>query len=361
MKYTVMAIVLTAAIAGCASQATLDALQVQDPTVLENGLMASQSEAAGAATDAWVVEYPGSVSGALLENEQRRLQALGAQQHGYFGAKAQCWIDAAREERAQYNQWGYVDEAAKQADRLIGALEARGQLSADNPKLRTVSTVRPDLWRKLLAAKAAPGFAICPKAQELVACSEVALMHAGHEAWTRSFDASARRSAEVEQKAAMLPGMLNACQPPQAPPYLPPKITLPTDMLFQFDRGDLAGMLEQGRESIATLAREIVAAGDVTAIRVEGYTDRLGSDRYNDRLSQQRAETVAAYLREQGVAGVPMSAYGRGKSNPLVQCSEREREGLIACLAPDRRVELSISRRDRAQPGAAPQGVPAGR
>lgn len=361
MKYTVMAIALTLAIAGCASQATLDALQVQDPTALENGLSASQSAQAGAVTETWVVAYPGSVSGARLDNAQRRLQALGAQQHGYFGAKAQCWLYAAREEQAQYNQWGFVDEAAQQADQLIGALEGQRQPGADNPKLRTVSTVRPDLWRKLLAAKASPGFAVCPQAQALVACSEVALMHAGHEAWTRLFDASALRAAEVEQKMAALPAMLNACQPPKAVPYVPPKITLPTDMLFQFDRGDLAGMLAQGRESLATLAREIVAVGDVAAIRVEGYTDRLGGDRYNERLSQQRADTVAGYLRGQGVAGVAMSAYGRGKSNPLVQCSERDREALIACLEPDRRVELSISRSDRAQPRAQPQRVPPGR
>ncbi|HKT95775.1 MAG TPA: OmpA family protein [Paraburkholderia sp.] len=344
MKYIVMVIALSAAIAGCTSQATLDALQVQDPTALENGLMVSQSTVAGAATDAWVSAYPGSAGAALLDDEQRRLQALDAQQHGYFGAKARCWLSAAREERAQRNHWGFVDEAAKEADHLIGALEGRRQPSADNPKLRTVSTVRPDLWQKLLAAKTAPGFTACPKAQEQVACSEVALMHAGHEAWTRSFDASALRVAKVEQMTAVLPGVLNACQPPKAEPRLAPKITLPTDMLFEFDRGDLAGMLPQGRESVATLAREIVAAGDVTAIRVEGYTDRLGGDRYNDRLSQQRAETVIGYLREQGVTGLGMGAYGRGKSNPLVQCNDRNREALVACLAPDRRVELSISR-----------------
>ncbi|WP_322063248.1 OmpA family protein [Paraburkholderia sp. J63] len=270
MKYTVMAIALTLAIAGCASQATLDALQVQDPTALENGPGASQSAQAGAVTETWVVAYPGSVSGARLDNAQRRLQALGAQQHGYFGAKAQCWLYAAREEQAQYNQWGFVDEATQQAEQLIGALEGQRQPGADNPKLRTVSTVRPDLWRKLLAAKASAGFAACPQAHALVACSEVALMHAGHEAWTRLFDASALRAAEVEQQMAALPAMLNACQPPKAVPYVPPKITLPTDMLFQFDRGDLAGMLAQGRESLATLAREIVAVGDVAAIRVEG-------------------------------------------------------------------------------------------
>ncbi len=347
MKTIAMAIAASAVLAGCASQATRDSLQVQDPTVLEDGLRTSQSEQAGAATDAWVATYPGSIGRAQLDDEQRRLQALGPKQAGYFGAKAQCWIYAAREEHTQYNHWGFVEEAARQADQLIGALEGRGQASVENPKLRTAAIVRPDLWQRLLAAKSSPVFASCQPAQERVACAEVELMHAGHEAWTRSFDASAQRVDEVQRKVAELPAVLNACQPPpriEPPPSLPNNITLPTDTLFRFDRGDLNGLLPQGRASLDTLARDIAESGDVTAIRAEGYTDRLGSDSYNQRLSRQRAETVAAYLRDRGAASVAVSAVGRGKANPLVQCNERNREALIACLAPNRRVEISLAR-----------------
>ncbi|WP_234775098.1 OmpA family protein [Paraburkholderia tropica] len=354
MKIIAMAIAASAVLAGCASQATRDSLQIQDPTVLEEGLRASQSEQAGAATDAWVGAYPASVGRAQLDDEQHRLQALGAKQAGYFGAKAQCWIYAAREEHAQYNHWGFVEEAAHQADQLIGALEGRGQASVENPKLRTAAIVRPDLWQRLMAAKSSPAFASCQPAQERVACAEVELTHAGHEAWTHSFDASAQRVAEVQQKIADLPAVLNACQPPRKePPPLPSSITLPTDTLFRFDRGDLNGLLPQGRASLDALARDLAAAGDVTAVRTEGYTDRLGSDSYNMRLSRQRAETVAGYLRERREANIAMSAVGRGKANPVVQCNERDREALIACLAPNRRVELSIARKSSGAQAAA--------
>lgn len=356
MKYSTMAIALTVALAGCASQATRETLQVQDPTVLENGFSASQNAAAGAVTDAWNDMHPDRVGSAQLDGEQERLQALGAKQQNYFGAKAQCWIYAAREERNQYNEWGFVEEASHQAEQLIGGLEGHGALSAANPALRTATIVRPDLWRRLEAAKTSPAFGACPRAQRIVACSEVALIHAGHEAWSRLFEASQLRVAEVAQQIGTLDGALDACTPPSPPPVIPARITLPSDTLFQFDRGDIGGLLQQGRASLGALARDIVAAGDITAIRAEGYTDRLGSERYNRDLSKRRAQTVVDYLRSQGVTNVQMSAAGRGSESPVTQCSERtsDRAALIACLAPDRRVELSVSRASSNAVGTLP-------
>lgn len=347
MKYSTMAMLLAMALAGCASQATREKLQVQDPTVLENGVATSQNMPAGAMTEAWREAHPARVSGAQLDEEQQRLQALGAKQHTYFGEKAQCWIYAAREERNQYNEWGFVEEASQQADQLIGGLEGRAQLSVANPAFRTAAIVRPDLWHRLEAAKRAPAFAACPRAQHIVACSEVGLVHAGHEAWTRLFGASQLRVAEMEQQIGTLDSVLDACTPPAAPPpVVPATTTLPTDMLFQFDRGDMAGMQEEGRASLGELARDIVAVGDVTAIRADGYTDRLGNNAYNLDLSKRRAQTVVDYLRSRGVGNIPMSAAGHGNANPIAQCGARNqsRAALIDCLAPDRRVVLSISR-----------------
>lgn len=324
--------------------------------MLEDGFGTSQSTQAGAVTDEWVETYQGMASGPLLDDAQVRLQALGPRQSGYFGAKAQCWIDAAREERMRGNGWGFVEEAAHQADLLIGGLEGHGQLLADNPKLRTSALVRPDLWRQLLAAKSSSGWAACPQAQQVVACAEVELIHAGHEAWLRSFDASSLRVARIEQEAQILPGMLKSCEPPPPPPPppIPQKLTLPTDMLFEFDRSDVEGMLPEGRERLDELVRNLGAAREVTAIRADGYTDRLGSEAYNLGLSQRRARTVVDYLRNQG-AMPSMSWYGHGKDNPVVQCSERDRVALIACLAPNRRVDLTFSRSLVSAPQLAPR------
>ena len=63
------------------------------------------------------------------------------------------------------------------------------------------------------------------------------------------------------------------------------------------------------------------------------------------KLSQRRAETVANYLVSKGVAPQSISATGYGEANPVTgnTCDAvKGRKALIACLAPDRRVEISV-------------------
>ena len=54
-----------------------------------------------------------------------------------------------------------------------------------------------------------------------------------------------------------------------------------------------------------------------TKIVVEGHTDSVGSDAYNDALSQRRADAVASALLARGVPGEDIRALGRGKSYPV--------------------------------------------
>ncbi len=126
----------------------------------------------------------------------------------------------------------------------------------------------------------------------------------------------------------------------------PPKeqtFTLSTDALFVFDKSDAADIKPDGREQLAKLAQQIADAGAKAAgIRVVGYTDRIGSDAYNQSLSQRRAETVMHYLEEHGVAADRISAEGRGKADPVVECNQRKRTELIDCLSPNRRVEVRV-------------------
>jgi outer membrane protein OmpA-like peptidoglycan-associated protein len=91
------------------------------------------------------------------------------------------------------------------------------------------------------------------------------------------------------------------------------------------------------------LLHDLNQVDDVTGIRIEGFTDRLGSDSYNRQLSTRRAETVKRYLQDGGVKA-PIAARGRGKEEPVVQCNDRNRQALIDCLAPNRRVELDFAR-----------------
>jgi outer membrane protein OmpA-like peptidoglycan-associated protein len=354
MKYSLIAIALAATVAGCSSSATRDRLQIQDPTVLQNGFRATQNQSAGAVTPQWIDTYGGMKNGQVLNSVQARLNALGDRKNNYFGDKAQCWLDAARDERSSHDGWGFIEEALVEANRLAAALESGQGLSVDNPELRTSSVLRPDLWKQILAAKVSPQFPQCQEAQRLTACSEVEMIHAGHEAWTRDFDESQRLVNGVEKGLPAIGAALEACTPPPvAAPIaspVPQKMTLQADATFKFDRSDLAGMLPSGKAKLDQLIHDLKEVGDVTAIRIEGYTDRLGNNAYNRQLSTKRAETVRRYLQRGGVT-TPISAVGRGNDNPLVQCNDRNQQALIECLAPNRRVDLDFAR------GGAPSAL----
>ncbi|GJH06265.1 OmpA family protein [Paraburkholderia terrae] len=348
MKHSLMTgacVALSALVAGCASTASRDALQVQNPTVLQRGIGATQDNTAGAATPAWLDTYRTADNASAIDSIQKRLDALGPHKDNYFGFKAQCWLDAARDERSHWNHWGFVEEALREASRLAAGLETGAGLVADNPDLRTSAVVRPDVWKQILTVKASPAFASCVPAQRLTACDEVGMIHAGHEAWMRNFTASAQRVDDVTRNFPQIDAALAACTPPVTvqPAGLAPKITLEGDATFAFDRGDFAGLLPAGKATLDQLIRDMKQAGDVTAIRVAGYTDRLGSDALNQRLSAMRAETVKRYLAAGGI-DLPIRTQGMGSANPVVQCDERNREQLIRCLAPNRRVELSFTR-----------------
>lgn len=113
---------------------------------------------------------------------------------------------------------------------------------------------------------------------------------------------------------------------------------LSADALFDFDRSNLT---TQGHDQLSKLLQQMQSASQVENILVVGYTDRIGSDMYNQALSLRRAESVRNYLIDAGVPADTLQVEGQGNTNPLVQCSDSSRMALIACLAPNRRVELS--------------------
>ncbi len=74
-----------------------------------------------------------------------------------------------------------------------------------------------------------------------------------------------------------------------------------------------------------------------------GYIDRLGTREHNARLSQARAETVKAWLVEQGIAATVKQTEGRGSGASVVMCQEQALPGLTTCLQPNRRVEVDLA------------------
>lgn len=139
--------------------------------------------------------------------------------------------------------------------------------------------------------------------------------------------------------AAMIaPAAAGAAPPVAAPARATRQFRLSADALFAFDGIDLQ---PEGRREIARLASQLEGAR-YERIEVVGHTDRLGSPAYNQRLSQKRAEAVRGALVAQGIAPSRVVASGRGETQPVVQCDRSAKSALIACLAPNRRVDIVV-------------------
>ena len=116
---------------------------------------------------------------------------------------------------------------------------------------------------------------------------------------------------------------------------------LSADALFEFAKYGADDILPKGHEELAAIAEQLADANKMT-ITVVGHTDRIGSDASNQLLSQRRAQTVRQYLVDRGVPAMSISAEGRGESQPVKDCEEQSRDALIACLLPNRRVEIQV-------------------
>lgn len=129
-----------------------------------------------------------------------------------------------------------------------------------------------------------------------------------------------------------------------ADPSVAARYTLSTDALFAFGRSGVGDIQPGGREEIAHISRELQRVENLRRVRVTGHTDIIGDEQSNLRLSQRRAETVRQLLIDDGVPADLIWAAGRGESEPVKQCDETmARTALIACLQPNRRVEIVAS------------------
>ncbi len=135
--------------------------------------------------------------------------------------------------------------------------------------------------------------------------------------------------------------------PPPPPPPTPPrfeKVTMQATELFEFD----SATLRQPQSRLDQIAAALQADPSITDVDITGHADRLGSLQYNLRLSQRRADAVRDYLVAKGVEPGRLKAYGRGETQPVVFCTDKQRSELIKCLEPNRRVEveqITIERR----------------
>ncbi len=122
-----------------------------------------------------------------------------------------------------------------------------------------------------------------------------------------------------------------------APPQCE-KITLGTDTLFDFDRSNLK---PGGRARLDQLASDINRAERVSTVKVVGHTDSKGTDAYNMRLGQRRADTVAGYLVSRNVPGGKIAASSMGESQPVAPNTLPNGRDNPEGRAQNRRVEIT--------------------
>ena len=147
-----------------------------------------------------------------------------------------------------------------------------------------------------------------------------------------------------ETAPAPVPTPAPAPAAPKAAPTPPPaptgpraeKVTTASTANFDFDRyvirPDARGRLDDLVAKLRNVNLEVVIA--------VGHADRIGGDAYNMKLSVRRADSVKTYLVSKGIAANRVYTEGKGERQPVKDCKgDKKTKELIACLAPNRRVE----------------------
>lgn len=163
-------------------------------------------------------------------------------------------------------------------------------------------------------------------------------------------------------RAAPEPAPAPVAAAPIAPAPVIQRITLNTDVLFRFGSAELK---PGAHEKLDELAKTMEGA-EVDRIVAIGHADRIASEQYNEKLSRERAEAVKNYLvKERGVDPARVETEGRGESQPIAQCGKMGPENasnqkLVACLQPDRRVEIEVLGHREVAAGETPSTTGAG-
>ena len=172
--------------------------------------------------------------------------------------------------------------------------------------------------------------------------------------WRTGFWTPAMALAECDPD--LVPRPVVTPPPPPPPPAKPKpapakpkpvaeKVTLAADVLFDFDKAILKS---EGKNKLDDLANKVRGINLEVVIAI-GHTDSIGSDAYNQKLSVRRAEAVKAYLVSKGIETNRIYTEGKGEKQPVTgdKCKKMGKSSgankkLVACLAPDRRVEIEV-------------------
>lgn len=182
---------------------------------------------------------------------------------------------------------------------------------------------------------ASPGAQVCP---EKIARAKKYAVQAMDVYWSC-------RDAEARAMLADARGFAAEAESCAASPMASRMMELAADALFVFGKADLT---PQGEATLNEFLRSL-ANTSFNGILIVGHTDPIGSERYNQRLSERRADAVARHLTTHGVPRDRAIAQGRGERELKVtyqQCAAqgaRKGAALIDCFQPNRRVTVTVT------------------
>jgi OmpA-OmpF porin, OOP family len=356
MKPTLLSLIFPLALMGCAQMGAKN--EAPGPAAQNTGLAVQQQRI----TEEKVLADRKTIE--ALQGRLRKLNESGIPQNNYPLAKAQCWLDTAKTQYHENDRTGYIEESMTESQKIIQALEADKNTRAgfETPLVARSTRLRDDLWMELGKYKNNATTLSCNA--RTVACAEVRLVRAGHAEEQTGWRAATPhimmvedgvRRAGVEAAGCAQPVVARAAPAPTPAPAPAPapvirEVTKETfvilaDALFQFDKSGRDQMLPGGKERLAAVANRLKSYQSIATLTISGHTDRLGSDDYNDPLSQQRAATALEYMNSLGVKADRVTAIGKGKREPVTtQCGANlPRAQQVICLQPDRRVTIEVT------------------
>ncbi|PWS38603.1 OmpA family protein [Falsiroseomonas bella] len=118
------------------------------------------------------------------------------------------------------------------------------------------------------------------------------------------------------------------------------RLTVNNDVLFDFDKAELRPQAEAALRRVA----EIIRQRGPRAVRIVGHTDAIGSDAYNQQLSERRARSVMGWLTAHAEGLPPVQAVGRGESDPVAPNTTPAGADNPAGRQQNRRVEVLLER-----------------
>jgi photosystem I P700 chlorophyll a apoprotein A2 len=118
-------------------------------------------------------------------------------------------------------------------------------------------------------------------------------------------------------------------------------VELPADVLFDFNQANIRPDAVAALNKLLTIIKAQPGNGPV---RIEGYTDALGSDAYNQKLSEKRAVSVKTWLMLQGITASRLQSRGFGEAKPRVPNAKPDGSDDPEGRQQNRRVEVLITK-----------------